>query len=80
MASAVMAGARHITAVAVVTASSPPAAPCGMCLQTLREFTTDPGNLRVILANTAGERRDFTLAELLPHGFDQSQLTGRDSR
>jgi cytidine deaminase len=79
VASALMAGARAIEAVAVVTASTMPAAPCGMCLQTLREFTTDPGTLRVILANTAGERRDFTLAELLPHGFDASQLTGRDA-
>jgi cytidine deaminase len=79
VASALMAGARDIEAVAVVTASSLPAAPCGMCLQTLREFTTDPRALRVILANTAGERRDFTLAELLPHGFDKSQLTGRDA-
>jgi cytidine deaminase len=75
VAGAVMAGVHNIEAVAVVTSSSPPAAPCGMCLQTLREFSGDPRALRVLLVNTAGERRDFTLADLLPYGFDRSQLT-----
>lgn len=68
-------GVRHIDAVAVVTTSSPPASPCGMCLQTLVEFSRDPATTRVLLVNTEGERRDFTLAELIPHAFEKSQLT-----
>jgi cytidine deaminase len=74
---AVFAGARRIDAVAVATASSPPAAPCGMCLQTLNEFADDPAAMRVILVNPAGERRELTLVELLPHGFRRESLTSR---
>ena len=71
---AVMAGARELEACAVFSDTSPPAAPCGMCLQTLREFTRTPGALAVVLANGKGERRRHTLAELLPHGFAPEDL------
>ena len=75
---AVLDGVREIEAVAVVTGTSPPAAPCGMCLQTLREFTSDPNRLRVLLVNPTGELRRFTLAELLPHGFGPLDLWRKD--
>ena len=74
VAAAVVGGARGIQEVAVVTASSPPAAPCGMCLQTLTEFAGDPAAVRVHLANPEGERRTVTLAECLPYGFRRDQL------
>ena len=77
VARAVFAGATQLEAVAVATASSPPAAPCGMCLQTLTEFSSDPAELRVVLVNPVGERRELTLAELLPQGFRREQLTPR---
>jgi cytidine deaminase len=73
---AVLAGERELDEVAVITSSSPPASPCGMCLQSLVEFCTDPAAVRVILANDRGERRDLTLAELLPHAFTPRQLRG----
>lgn len=72
---AVMDGIRIIDAVAIVSSASPPAAPCGMCLQTLAEFCGDPRALYVVLQNLQGERRELTLAELLPHAFTKSQLT-----
>jgi len=71
---AVLAGERKLDACAVVTDATPPAAPCGMCLQTLREFSGDPRTLRVTLANLAGDVRSYTLAELLPHGFAPEDL------
>jgi cytidine deaminase len=74
IARAVFAGARRIDAVAVSSDSSPPATPCGMCLQSLLEFCEDPGSLRVFLVNERGERRDFALSDLLPHGFTKHQL------
>jgi cytidine deaminase len=82
VAAAVFAGARQIDAAVVATSSSPPAAPCGMCLQTLNEFAADPAALRVVLINQAGERREFSLAELLPHGFRGADLpaTSRASK
>ncbi len=74
IAHAVLEGVREIERVAIVTGTSPPAAPCGACLQTMREFTSDPTKLRVLLANPKGERRAFTLAELLPYGFGPLDL------
>lgn len=71
---AAMAGVRVIETVAVVSQSTPPAAPCGMCLQTLIELCSDPRAVRVLLANGGGAVRVFTLADLIPHAFDKSQL------
>jgi len=72
---AVIAGHRRIDAVAVATQSSPPAPPCGMCLQTIAEFAADPATLPVVVVNDRGERRRFTLGELLPHGFTGAALS-----
>ena len=69
IAAAVCAGHREITAIAIATQSSPPAAPCGMCRQTINEFVSEPGKLSVVLVNPSGERRDIGFAELFPHGF-----------
>jgi cytidine deaminase len=71
VAKAVEAGARRFTAVVVATAISPPATPCGVCRQVLREFVED---LDVICVNPAGERRAFRLAALLPEGFSGADL------
>jgi len=74
IARAVFEGAKGIDVVVVATDVSPPASPCGACRQVMMEFADDPAAQRVILVNPAGERRDFTLAELLPHGFRPSDL------
>ena len=74
-AQAAIAGARDIAMIAVVTATSPPAAPCGMCLQTLREFCVDPDALTIVMVNTDGEEAEATLAQLSPQAFHKSQLT-----
>jgi cytidine deaminase len=76
IAAAVVDGARKILACAVVTQSDPPAAPCGMCRQTLAEFApADPSSLVVIMTNPQGVmRRDATLAELLPYSFRPEDL------
>jgi cytidine deaminase len=74
IAAAVLAGATGLEAVAVYTTASPPASPCGGCRQVLRELAADPAAVRVISVNAAGERRAWTLAELLPDSFSGSQL------
>ena len=74
VAAAVSAGAEQLEAVAVVTDTSPPASPCGACRQVLREF----GDLAVILANPAGERRITTVNELLPGAFAPEDLLDRE--
>ncbi len=74
IARAVLEGSREIESIAVVTEISPPGTPCGMCLQTMTEFAPDPAKVRVLLANPRGERRTYTLADLLPHGFRPEDL------
>lgn len=59
--SAVAAGAREFTMLAVVGDTAVPISPCGACRQVMAEF----GVPRVILANRA-ELLEFTLEELLP--------------
>jgi cytidine deaminase len=69
---AVSEGERAFEAIAVVTATG--AAPCGACRQILREFGGPEGDLRVIVADTAGRSRTYTIAELLPEAFTPDQL------
>jgi cytidine deaminase len=73
VAAAISAGEKKLTGVAVVTSTSPPAAPCGTCRQVLAEFAGD--DLPVVLTNDKGERQDTTLGALLPHAFRSGDLT-----
>lgn len=66
LAAAVARGERRFTALAVATASSPPAPPCGPCREVLAEFCDD---LPILLVNDAGERRLTSLAALFPDRF-----------
>ncbi|ACY18566.1 cytidine deaminase [Haliangium ochraceum] len=75
LAAAVYAGERALELVVVSSDCSPPATPCGMCRQALSEFCSAPETLRVVLVNARGDREEYTLADLLPHGFERGQLT-----
>ena len=66
IARAAAAGLRAPRAIAVVTDASPPARPCGLCRQTLSEFTRD---LPILVANLAGEREELSLGQLFPQPF-----------
>jgi cytidine deaminase len=74
IAAAVLAGARDLEAVAVCTDASPPAAPCGGCRQVLSEFAAHPGSVTIVAVNNKGEKRSWTLAELLPDSFSGKEL------
>ncbi len=64
---AVAAGQRSFSAIAVVTPGADPAPPCGMCLQVLSEFCDD---LPVYLAAAGSERViDTSLDVLFPSRF-----------
>jgi len=73
---AVAAGQRELRAVAVATSASPPSSPCGACRQVLLEFAADPAAVVVTAVNPAGESRSWTLAQLLPDGFNGRELPG----
>lgn len=66
LSAALAAGDAEPVAVAVVTRSSPPARPCGLCRQTLSEVARE---LPILCLNDAGERDETDLAELLPDPF-----------
>ena len=67
---AVCAGERHFEAIAVVTKNG--GAPCGSCRQVLREFG---GDTLVLIADTDGNHRETTVAELLPDSFSAADLS-----
>jgi len=67
MTAAVSAGRRRPVALAVVTETSPPAYPCGLCRQTLSEFADD--DLPILVCNPQGEREEVRLSDLLPQRF-----------
>lgn len=47
--------------------------PCGVCRQVMREFC-EPDKFHIILARSATDYREFTLAELLPESFGPDAL------
>ncbi len=74
IAAAVAAGATDLEEVCVCTDASPPSSPCGGCRQVLREFAADPAKVTVTAINNKGERRQWTVAELLPDSFSGREL------
>ena len=66
--SAVAHGHENVVAVAVVTDTQPPSAPCGQCREVLTEFGRP--DLPLLLANVQGDQVEHTLADLLPHPFE----------
>jgi cytidine deaminase len=66
--SAISSGATRIEGVVVVTDTSPPSPPCGLCLQVLAEF--GDAQLPILLVNLEGERLESRLGDFLPHPFD----------
>jgi len=72
VAAAVLAGARRIDAVVVVSGTSPPTPPCGACLQVLAEFGA--ASLPVVLVGARRVQQRVTLGELLPRAFSKRFL------
>ena len=74
MFTAVASGATDLQEVVVCTDASPPSSPCGACRQVLLEFAPDPTAVTVTAISPSGERRSWTLAELIPDGFSGKEL------
>lgn len=69
--SAVAAGARRITALAVVSSGADLLSPCGACRQVVAEFAAPDVP---VYCQAAGEPHRWTVAELLPDAFAAAQL------
>lgn len=61
-----------IEQVMVVSSTDAAWPPCGMCRQVIAEFGTE--KTLVHLANSKGEYKTFTFAELFPYGFSPEFL------
>lgn len=74
-------GAQGISAVVVVTAGPRVGTPCGMCRQVLFELTDDAPVRLVAVADDGSviERRDTSVAVLLPDGFRGDLVPSRRS-
>jgi cytidine deaminase len=70
--SAIVAGARDLTAIAVVGDGDAPTTPCGVCRQVLYEFAPD----LLVIASSRTERveRYILGRDLLPYGFGPDTL------
>ena len=64
-------GRTRFVAVAVVADTERLTPPCGACRQLLWEFAPDA---TVTLANLTGLTAQYSMKELLPHGFDASSM------
>jgi len=64
--SAVSAGEKEFSAMAVVTDISPPAQPCGACLQVINELA---GDIPLLCFNLQEEQMLVFLSQLLPYPF-----------
>ncbi|KAL2005237.1 hypothetical protein VTN00DRAFT_2447 [Thermoascus crustaceus] len=69
---AVVSGHKDFKALAVATDIKPPASPCGMCRQFIREFTTP--SFPVYMYDVDGNYVVKTMEELLPDSFGPDNL------
>ena len=72
VAAMVSSGGKEIRKIALSTRDG--GTPCGLCLQTLLEFSPDPSKVQVICGNDKGETNVKMLKELLPFAFRSSQV------
>jgi cytidine deaminase len=68
---AVSDGHREFDAIAVTSEARDGVAPCGMCRQTLDEFTGDDFE---VICDEGDDAATYTMAELLPNTMDPGQL------
>lgn len=65
-------GDKDYAVMAVVADTDRPVPPCGACRQVMSELC--PSEMKVILTNLHGERKEITVGELLPGAFSAEDL------
>lgn len=68
---AVSEGDREFVAIAIVGDSDGYTYPCGVCRQVIREFGK---NIKIIVAKSEDDYREYDLEELFPHSFGPEDL------
>lgn len=68
---AVSEGVREFEAIAITSDVDGYTYPCGVCRQVMREFSKE---LKIIIANTEEDYKEYTLDEIFPFGFGPEDL------
>lgn len=71
---AISEGDRDFEAIAVVSSADDFTPPCGICRQVLAELMPEG---KIILANHAGETKEYSIEDLLPLSFTKGDLLDR---
>ena len=74
---AVAHGKREFTHLAICTDTATWTAPCGACRQVMLEFAPQ---MQVIMVNSRGERKQLSVAELMPDAFADFQIKTEEGR
>lgn len=70
-------GERELTHLAICTDTDTWTAPCGACRQVMLEFAPQ---MQVIMVNGRGERKQLSVAELMPNAFVDFQPETEEGR
>lgn len=65
-------GSQKIAKILIIADAQQLITPCGACLQRIKEFSDS--QTEVLLAAPDGIKQRLTVAQLLPHDFDNSEL------
>lgn len=65
-------GSKKIAKILIIADAPQLITPCGACLQRIKEFSDS--QTEVLLAAPDGIKQRLTVAQLLPHDFDNSEL------
>lgn len=68
---AISEGVREFEAIAITSDVDGYTYPCGVCRQVMREFSKE---LKIIIANTEEDYKEYTLDEIFPFGFGPEDL------
>jgi cytidine deaminase len=67
---AISEGESKFLAIAITSSGADYTYPCGLCRQFLSEF----GNIKIIIAKSVTDYKEYDLCELLPSKFDKNSL------
>lgn len=69
-------GIKDFKKIYIMSDGTEPCPPCGACRQVLMDFTPD---IEVVMVSEKGKRKAMPLKDLLPHAFNDENLSKRDA-